>query len=98
MSVIYEPRGRAREYAPLACNVYSGCDHGCKYCYAPAVIRKSRQDFLISKTRNRFFAQLERDAKKLWKQCNRNPVAWIVADISQAHSLNIGDSISNVHN
>ena len=34
MSIIYEPKGRAREYAELACNVYSGCDHRCKYCYA----------------------------------------------------------------
>jgi DNA repair photolyase len=34
MSIIYEPKGRAREYAALACNVYNGCDHRCKYCYA----------------------------------------------------------------
>jgi len=34
MSLIYEPNGKAREYSPLALNVYSGgCDHGCKYCY-----------------------------------------------------------------
>ena len=25
MNVIYEPKGRAREYAPLACNLYMGC-------------------------------------------------------------------------
>jgi DNA repair photolyase len=31
-SLIYQPAGRAREYAALACNVYSGCDHGCAYC------------------------------------------------------------------
>jgi hypothetical protein len=34
MSLIYEPRGKAREYSPLALNVYAGgCDHGCTYCY-----------------------------------------------------------------
>ena len=27
-SVIYEPKGRAREYAALAANLYSGCQHG----------------------------------------------------------------------
>lgn len=30
---IYEPKGKAREYAALALNVYTGCDHQCKYCY-----------------------------------------------------------------
>ncbi|MBP5234338.1 MAG: hypothetical protein J6333_13155 [Planctomycetes bacterium] len=40
MNVIYEPKGRAREYSPLACNLYMGCTHGCKYCYAPACMRK----------------------------------------------------------
>ena len=40
MNVIYEPKGRAREYSPLACNLYIGCTHGCKYCYAPACMHK----------------------------------------------------------
>lgn len=35
MSIIYEPKGAAREYSALACNLYSGCQHGCKYCYVP---------------------------------------------------------------
>jgi hypothetical protein len=34
MSYIYEPTGRAREYAPLALNLFTGCPHGCAYCYA----------------------------------------------------------------
>lgn len=34
MEVIYQPRGKAREYAPLACNLADGCRHGCVYCYA----------------------------------------------------------------
>jgi hypothetical protein len=39
MKIIYEPRGAAREYSPLAANLYRGCIHGCKYCYAPACLR-----------------------------------------------------------
>jgi DNA repair photolyase len=37
MSLIYTPKGKAREYSPLALNIYSGCDHQCEYCY----VRKS---------------------------------------------------------
>ena len=35
-TVIYTPAGRAREYAERALNLYTGCSHGCTYCYAPA--------------------------------------------------------------
>jgi DNA repair photolyase len=45
MKVIYEPKGQAREYAPLAANLYSGCTHGCRYCFAPGVLRRNRQQF-----------------------------------------------------
>ena len=41
MNVIYRPKGRALEYAPLACNLYMGCAHGCVYCYAPGCLRRT---------------------------------------------------------
>lgn len=37
MKLIYEPGGRAREYSPLALNIYDGCNHGCAYCYVPRI-------------------------------------------------------------
>lgn len=45
MKAIYEPKGRALEYSFLACNLYSGCSHGCTYCYAPAMLHVKRPDF-----------------------------------------------------
>jgi DNA repair photolyase len=43
--VIYEPKGKAKEYSDLAVNLYNGCSHGCTYCYAPGVIKRNRDDF-----------------------------------------------------
>ena len=30
---IFIPRGRAREFSPLAMDIWDGCDHGCVYCF-----------------------------------------------------------------
>ena len=42
---IYKPKGRASDYGEYAVNIYTGCNHGCVYCYAPTVLRKSREEF-----------------------------------------------------
>lgn len=64
MSLIYEPRGRAREYADLACNIYSGCDHACVYCYAPSATFKKYQDFIHSAPRANYRENLLKECKK----------------------------------
>lgn len=62
--LIYEPAGRAREYAALALNVYRGCDHACAYCYASAATRRSRERFIHPETRGPdFLRKLEREAQ-----------------------------------
>lgn len=65
MSIIYTPKGKAREYAPLAANLYSGCTHGCLYCYAPAIQRKTLDQFKENaEPRRNILQQLEYDCKK----------------------------------
>lgn len=62
-AVIYEPRGPAREYAELACNLYAGCTHGCRYCYVPALLRKRPADFHAgARPRPGVLEALEREA------------------------------------
>lgn len=63
MKVIYRPKGTALEYAPLAVNLYRGCPHGCKYCYAPAALRMDRQAFRDVRLRENVLEHLLNDVR-----------------------------------
>ena len=62
---IYKPSGAALEYGDLALNIYTGCNHGCYYCFAPNVLHKIREDFAIVEPRidivNEVRKQLEKE-------------------------------------
>jgi DNA repair photolyase len=64
MQSIYEPKGAAREYAPLALNLYRGCEHGCTYCYAPLCLHMTRENFSNVSARAGIIDTLEKDLKK----------------------------------
>jgi DNA repair photolyase len=64
-SVVYEPRGKAREYAPLAVNLYRGCSHRCLYCYAPAATFTDKVEFSKPEPRKDILKKIEIDAARL---------------------------------
>ena len=75
MKVIYEPKGRAGEYCPLAANLYKGCEHGCRYCYVPGMVHRDRGDFHAAATvREGAIASLEADLKIMQSRGDRRPV------------------------
>lgn len=64
--IIYEPKGRAREYADLALNIYDGCSFGCIYCFSPLVLKKDRAAFhKLIKARDNLLEKVQKD-------CNLN--------------------------
>lgn len=61
--VIYNPSGRAAEYCRWACNLYRGCEHGCRYCYVPVMTNSSHDNFsMIAEPRKDILKKLEQDA------------------------------------
>ena len=65
MKAIYQPKGKAAEYGKYAVNLYSGCTHGCKYCYVPGLLRMSREKFHSGFIlREGILEQLDKDAAK----------------------------------
>lgn len=65
MSVIYEPAGRAREYSLLACNLFTGCVHGCSYCYAPKTLHITPEQFRANvRPKEGIIEKLRKDAEK----------------------------------
>lgn len=72
MRAIYEPTGAAREYAPLAVNLFRGCIHGCLYCYVPAIFRETRETFHASVVpRDSILKKLRADVEALPSPCPR---------------------------
>lgn len=69
MSVIYEPKGKAREYSPQALNLYLQCTHRCVYCYAPSALQRTRENyFSIPEPRKGVLESLKKEVKKAAKE------------------------------
>ena len=66
--MIYQPNGNAREYSDLACNIYKGCHHACRYCYVPASTFSKKEEFQNDITpKENFLEKLRRDINLIIK-------------------------------
>ena len=75
MRIVYEPRGRAKEYADLACNLYIGCTHGCKYCFAPGCMHCTHKEWSSGVyIRRRALDLFERDAADMQRSRDERAV------------------------
>ena len=75
MRVIYEPRGRAKEYSDLACNWYMGCVHGCHYCFAPGCMRKKMNDWHAeAPLRDNILQLFRKDAEEMQQNNDTRPI------------------------
>lgn len=64
-SVIYETKGRAREFNELALNIYNGCDHSCVYCYGADVTHQDKITFSTAPKPRVTPSDIEHDAERL---------------------------------
>ena len=66
LKVIYEPKGKAKEYAELAANLFETCEHACKYCYAPFVMNRKPEEFFTNvRARKGVIEKIIKDAEHL---------------------------------
>jgi DNA repair photolyase len=84
-SVIYETAGRAREYRELACNLHIGCSHGCKYCYGPSALQRTRESFAHVQPRKDILAKLTKDAIGYGKAGEKRQVLFCFATDPYCH-------------
>lgn len=78
-SVIYETKGRAREFNELSLNLFTGCGHRCIYCYGADVTHQDRETFEKQPRPRVTLEDIERSACQ-WQGDSRRILLCFVTD------------------
>jgi len=78
-SVIYETKGRAREFNELAINLFTGCGHKCIYCYGAAVTHQDKNSW-ENKPRPRVTLEEIEQSARQWQDKSRRILLCFVTD------------------
>lgn len=78
-SVIYETKGRAREFNSLAINLFTGCGHRCSYCYGADVTHQDKESFENNPKPRVTLHDIEQSAKQ-WRNAGRPILLCFVTD------------------
>lgn len=80
MAKIYKPKGKAREFSPLALNYIKGCDHGCLYCYVPPMMKRFNKEYDHGQVNlNIDYKEIEISAK-YWEDINQQILLSFTSD------------------
>lgn len=89
--IIYEPVGKAKEYAHLALNLYNGCTHACVYCYGRQY--STDKNFKYSLLKNNVIEKLKDDIIKIKNDFGNNIPEILMSfqgDVYQPDEIKIG--------
>lgn len=78
-SVIYETKGRAREFNELAINLFTGCGHKCIYCYGATITHQNKDTFENMPRRRVSLDDIEQSAIA-WRNNKRRVLLCFVTD------------------
>ena len=65
MRIIYEPRGRAEEYALLAASGFGNCGSGCHYCFNYEALCRTYEEFRKPYVRKGVLTDFRKDCEEL---------------------------------
>lgn len=96
-NILYQPKGKAQEYARWAINHYQGCSHACVYCYAAGIACKFKQVASREAFHQQVSVKRSFDLEALKREANRKREAIGNERVLLAFTTDPYQSLENTH-